>query len=95
MSHLDEAFKWFAFAVLVMLMVRHFAKDFILAIREAYAKDVNAEDDEDEYLTAEEEEFLDLSREMYRHSRGTTFEEAMKTFPSEKFHRWCNLGSQI
>lgn len=46
-------------------------------------------------LTAEEREFLDLSRKMYRHSRGTTFDEAMRTFPSGEFHRWCNLGSQI
>jgi hypothetical protein len=46
-------------------------------------------------LTVEEREFLNLSREMYRHSRGMSFEESMKTFPPEKFYRWCNLGSQI
>jgi len=94
MSALHQAFEWSAFAVLCLLLLRVFLPELIVAIRHALTKDISEEEDTD-YLTDEEEEFLQLSREMYRHSRGQDFEQAMRTFPSEKFHRWLNLGSQI
>jgi len=41
------------------------------------------------------EQFLELSLEMVEHTKGGNFEEAMRTFPSAKFHRWCELGRQL
>jgi hypothetical protein len=41
------------------------------------------------------QKFLKLSLEMERHARGMLFETAMKSFPSAKFHEWCDLAKQI
>lgn len=42
-----------------------------------------------------EARFFELSLEMERHSRGQHFGYAMLTFPSAKFHEWCDLGKQL
>lgn len=39
--------------------------------------------------------FLELSRELERHSRGQDFAYAMGSFPSRKFHEWCELGKAL
>ncbi len=39
--------------------------------------------------------FLQLSLDMWEHSRGQLFEQAMQTFPSAKFHEWCDEGRKL
>jgi hypothetical protein len=39
--------------------------------------------------------FLELSLEMEYHSRGQLFDQAMRTFPTEKFHEWCDLAKRL
>jgi hypothetical protein len=41
------------------------------------------------------ERFIELSFEIERHSRGQLFETAMRTFPTEKFHEWCELSKKL
>jgi hypothetical protein len=39
--------------------------------------------------------FLELSFEIEQHSRGQPFELAMRTFPTAKFHEWCELSKKL
>jgi hypothetical protein len=39
--------------------------------------------------------FVLLSLEMERNSRGQLFEVAMRTFPTDKFHEWCDLAKRL
>lgn len=41
------------------------------------------------------QEFTTISLAMCRHGQGGLFDERMKSFPSEKFHRWCELGREL
>jgi hypothetical protein len=45
--------------------------------------------------SADLERFVNLSLDMERHSRGQMFDQAMRTFPTEKFHEWCTLGKKL
>jgi hypothetical protein len=51
---------------------------------------------EDEFrFRADVLRFLELSLEMEYHSRAQLFADAMRTFPTEKFHEWCDLAKRI
>lgn len=41
------------------------------------------------------QKFLELSLEMERHTRGQDFSQAIRSFPSEKFHEWCDLAKLL
>ena len=42
-----------------------------------------------------ETRFTILSFEMWKHSLGKLFDQAMRTFPSDKFNEWCEEGRKL